>query len=196
MRAGRVSDIVDTHPEPGAVGAVEDPVKGSIEDLYVRYAPPMVRLAYLMTHDPALAEDLTQDAFVKVAGRFRHLRSPAAFEAYLRRTVMRLCLSHHRHAKVEREYLARAGASQLATGGGSMVGPDVETRDELIAALVSLPERQRAAVVLRFYEDLSEQQTADALGCSVTAARSLTFRAMETLRSLLGDRNDAQEERR
>lgn len=54
------------------------------------------------------------------------------------------------------------------------------------AALAQLPIRQRAAVVLRFYADLSEQQVADALGCSVTAERSLVFRAMETLRTRIG----------
>ena len=55
------------------------------------------------------------------------------------------------------------------------------------ATLAELPMRQRAAVVLRFYGDLTEEQTADALGCSVAAARSLVFRAMTTLRDRIGD---------
>jgi len=60
--------------------------------------------------------------------------------------------------------------------------PDVGEREELWRAVLELPARQRAAVVLRFYEDLSEQQTAEALRCSTTAAKSLIARAMETLR--------------
>ena len=61
--------------------------------------------------------------------------------------------------------------------------PDVEGRDELRRALRALPERQRAAVVLRYYEDLPEQQVAQAMGCSVDRRPLLVFRAMETLRT-------------
>jgi RNA polymerase sigma-70 factor (sigma-E family) len=144
-----------------------------------------VRLAYLLTHDAALAEDVAQEAFIRVAGRFRHLRSMGAFDAYLRRTVVNLCMSHHRRTRTARAYVER----EKARMGGHEVSAapvDVETRDEVRAALAALPERQRAAVVLRFYGDLSEQQVADAMGCSVTAARSLVFRAMETLRQRIG----------
>jgi len=169
-------ESADTETEAG------EPRAGSLEELYVRHAPEAVRLAFLLTHDAAYAEDVVQEAFIKVAGRFHHLRSLSSFDAYLRRTVVNLCMSHHRKEKVARAYLEREGR------GGERVTqpPDVETRDEMRTALASLPDRQRAAVVLRFYGDLSEQQVADALGCSVTAARSLVFRAMETLRGLIG----------
>ncbi len=63
---------------------------------------------------------------------------------------------------------------------------DVGVREDLWQALASLPPRQRAAVVLRYYEDLPEQRVAEILGCSVPAARSLVFRAMETLRTTIG----------
>jgi len=89
-------------------------------------------------------------------------------------------MSHHRRQRVERDHLARESSRPAAT---SVEPPDVEGRDELRRALRALPERQRAAVVLRYYEDLPEQQVAQAMGCSVTAARSLAFRAMETLRT-------------
>ena len=84
--------------------------EGSLEDLYVRSAPGAVRLAFLLTSDPALAEDIAQDAFIKVAGRFHHLRSPGSFDAYLRKTVVNLCMSQHRRRRVERAYLAREGS--------------------------------------------------------------------------------------
>lgn len=189
MEAEKVLD----HP-----GQDLEPVAAGIEDLYRRHAPAMVRLAYLLTRDGALAEDVVQDAFVKVTGRLGHLRSMAAFDGYLRRAVVNRCLSHHRHAKVERDYLARAGPEHFRGGVPSAHGPDLETRDEVLAALAALPDRQRAVVVLRFYEDLSEQQCADALGCSITAARSQLFRAMATLRGVLGtvdDTNDQEDPR-
>ncbi len=175
MRTEKVADIANAKRMPEGV-----------EQLYVRHAPAMVRLAFLLTRDAAFAEDVVQDAFVKVAGRFGHLRSMDTFDGYLRRTVVNLCLSHRRHAKVERAYLLRAGAESLRGETARVHPPDLETRDEVMTALASLPDRQRAVVVLRFYEDLSEQQVADAIGGSVVAARSLLFRAMTTLRGQLG----------
>jgi RNA polymerase sigma-70 factor (sigma-E family) len=136
-------------------------------------------LAYLLTGDRALAEDLVQEAFVRVVGRFRHLRVPDAFEAYLRRTIVNLHTSQMRRRRLERAYLEREGS---AARPGSTVMLDVGVREELWRAMLALPARQRAAVVLRYYEDLSERETADALRCSVAAVKSLTARAMETLR--------------
>ena len=170
------------------LGDVPDEAPGSLEERYVRHAPEAVRLAYLLTGDAATAEDLAQEAFIKVAGRFHHLRNPEAFAAYLRKTVVNLSMSHHRRKRVEREHLVRESARPAAP---SIDPPDVEGRDELRTALRTLPERQRAAVVLRYYEDLPEQQVAQAMGCSVTAARSLVFRAMETLRTQITRGEDA-----
>src|SRR5438874_4654487 len=88
---------------------------GRLGELYVRHADDAVRLAYLLTGDRAMAEDLVQDAFVRLAGRLTHLRDPGAFEAYLRRTVVNLANSHFRRRKVERAYLERTQASPDAT---------------------------------------------------------------------------------
>jgi RNA polymerase sigma-70 factor (sigma-E family) len=159
---------------------------GSLEDLYVRHLPESKRLAFLLTRDAASAEDLAQEAFIKVAGRLRDLRSPSAFDAYLRRTVVNLCMSYHRREKVSRTYTERERARAAGRAPASEL-PDVETTDEIRTALADLPARQRAAVVLRFYADLTEAQIADSLGCSVGAARALVFRGMETLRNQIGD---------
>jgi RNA polymerase sigma-70 factor (sigma-E family) len=167
------------------VEAVE-PRSGSLEELYVRHVPEATRLAFLLTHDAATAEDVAQDAFIKVAGRLGHLRTPDAFGAYLRRTVVNLCTSHHRRQKVARIYAERERA-RTAGRAPATAFPDVETHDELRTALAHLPDRQRVVVVLRYYADLPEEQIADALGCSVGAARTLLFRAMETLRSRIGE---------
>jgi RNA polymerase sigma-70 factor (sigma-E family) len=154
---------------------------GRLEELYERHADEAVRLAYLITSDRELSRDLAQDAFVRVAGRFRHLRYPDAFDAYLRRTLVNLCMSHFRHVRVEREYLEQEGALPARPADP----PEIGTRDELRRALHRLPIRQRTAIVLRYYEDLSEQEVAAAMRCSVPAARSLVSRGMETLRSIV-----------
>jgi RNA polymerase sigma factor (sigma-70 family) len=73
---------------------------GSLGDLYVRHAPEGIRLAFLLTGDRALAEDLVQEAFARLVGRLRHLRDPGAFGAYLRKTIVNLSTSHFRRRRV------------------------------------------------------------------------------------------------
>src|SRR6476469_5384870 len=85
-----------------------------LADLYVAHAPEGIRLAFLLTGDRALAEDLVQDAFARLVGRLRHLRDPSAFGGYLRRTIVNLATSHFRHRKVERAYLERIAAAPAA----------------------------------------------------------------------------------
>ena len=147
-------------------------------ELYVRHASDAVRLAYLLTGDRALAEDLVQDAFVKLAGRLVHLRDPGAFDAYLRRTVVNLANSSFRRKRVEREYLRRSAAEPAAIGDA----PDTDRRDELWTDLQRLPARQRAAIVLRIYEDLPEARVAEILGCRPGTVRSLVSRGLAQLR--------------
>src|SRR6266536_6050603 len=84
---------------------------GRLGELYLRHADDSVRLAYLLTGERALAEDVAQDAFVRLAGRLVHLRDPGAFDAYLRRTVVNLANSHFRRKRLERAYLKRERGS-------------------------------------------------------------------------------------
>jgi len=156
---------------------------GRLEELYRRHAPEAARLAYLLTGDRALAEDLVQDAFVRMFGRFRDLRNPDAFGAYLRRTVVNLANSHFRRLKVERAYLAREGAAQPAAAVPEAGG----TQDDMWRALLRLPERQRTAIVLRYYEDLSDEQIADVLRCRPGTVKSLLSRGVASLRATVGD---------
>jgi len=157
---------------------VESSRAGRLEDLYTRHAPGAMRLAYFLTGDRELAVDLVQDAFVKVAGRFRHLREPDAFDAYLRRTIVNLFSSHLRRLRLER----RVFEWQVAASRPENRDVDVAEQDAMWSALQTLPPRQRAAVVLRYYEDLSERETAAALGCSVGAAKQLVKRGLTALR--------------
>jgi RNA polymerase sigma-70 factor (sigma-E family) len=155
---------------------------GRIAELYLAHADAAVRLAYLLTGDAALAEDLVQDAFVRVAGRLTHLRDPGSFDAYLRRTVVNLTRSHLRRRKVERLYLQRA-RGEIGSKPAESPGTHVEDREQLWHAMARLSERQRAAIVLRFYEDLSEAQVADVLRCRPGTVKSLVSRGLTTLRN-------------
>jgi len=134
--------------------------------LYEQHAPVALRLAYVLTGDHAVAEDLVQDAFVRVIGRLGQLRGEMRFDANLRRTVVNLSCGTFRRFRVAR---SADGAT--------------EERDELWCRLDSVPPRQRAALVLRYYEDLSDEQAAQVLGCSTRALRSLTSRGLQALRA-------------
>src|SRR3989454_12073572 len=96
---------------------------GRLAELFLQHGDGAVRLAYLLTGDRALAEDLAQDAFVKLAGRLVHLRDPGAFDAYLRRTVVNLANSHHRRKRLERGFLKREEGAERATAVAIDPGP-------------------------------------------------------------------------
>lgn len=152
-------------------------------EFYAAHADSAKRLAYLLTGDQELAEDIVQDAFVKLAGRLGGLRNRDASAAYLRQTVVNLSRSHFRRKRVERAYLQREAGRRPSE---TVEGRDVVEADALWNDLQRLAYRQRCAVVLRYYEDLSEHQAADVLGCSVGALKALTNRAMEQLRAKMG----------
>jgi len=153
---------------------------GGLGELYRRHVPEMVRLAYLVTGDANVAEDLAQDAFVRVAGRFAHLRDRERFHFYLRRTLFNLCKNHFRRRDTERAFLRSQSPPEP-----SLPHSAADTRDVLRTALLRLPERQRAAIVLRYFEDLSVENAARVLGCPPGTVKALTSRGMEALRASL-----------
>jgi RNA polymerase sigma-70 factor (sigma-E family) len=152
--------------------------KGRLADLYARHAPRASRLAYLLTGDPHLAEDLMQEAFVRVFGRFVDLRRPDAFESYLRRTLVNLARSHFRRRRTERDYLAAQPRREPVVAAA-----DPSEQDAMWHSLQQLSQKQRTAIVLRYYEDLSDAQVADAMRCPVGTAKSLIHRGLERLRT-------------
>jgi RNA polymerase sigma-70 factor (sigma-E family) len=155
----------------------------AVDDLYRDHGGAAIRLAYLMTGDRARAEDLVQDAFVRVLARLRQIREPELLRAYLSRSIVNLAKNEYRRQGRLRAFVASGRAS--APASTSM--PDVEGRDEVHAQLLRLPARQRAALVLRYCEDLSEADVADTLGTSPKAVRSLVGRGLETIRTMNGD---------
>ena len=159
----------------------------SFGELYLGSFAAMVRLARVLVDSPETAEDLVQDAFVHLHRHWGAVRDP---RAYLHRSVVNACRSHHRRAWRERTRAPRADGRPRATAIGhrcadrSTPGRVVDgaaeqgrsdDADVLGAALATLPYRQRAALVLRYYSDLPDAEIAVALGCRPgTVARSST----------------------
>jgi RNA polymerase sigma factor (sigma-70 family) len=114
-----------------------------------------------------------QDAFVRVFARWAEVETP---RAYLRQAVVNACRSQQR--RQSRELRHRQGSAQPATIGDAEI-------DEMADALATLSDRQRKAVVLRFYEDLPEAEIALLLGCRPGTVKSLLFRALARLREVL-----------
>jgi RNA polymerase sigma-70 factor (sigma-E family) len=153
-----------------------------LEVLYLRHGPEALKLAFLLTGDKELAEDIAQEAFVRVARRLTGLRNADAFRWYLRRTVVNMSNSYLRRLRVERAYLRRLVGSGAATG---VTGPDVVTREMVRDAIEQLPTRQRAVVVLKYYQDLTDLQIAAVLGWPVGSVKSALHRAVAALRGRL-----------
>jgi RNA polymerase sigma-70 factor (sigma-E family) len=168
-----------------AVGAVADDAQalpafevGLDFATYVRTrSAGLVRAAYLLTGDRQLAEDLAQTALAKVSLRWELVSGRGDPDAYVRKTMVRTAIGwRRRHWHGERPTSVMPEVA--------VVDPTVaiDARHRLRAALLSLPPRQRAAVVLRFYEDLSEADVALTLGCSVGAVKSQTAKGLAKLR--------------
>ncbi|HET9730762.1 MAG TPA: SigE family RNA polymerase sigma factor [Acidimicrobiia bacterium] len=168
--------------EAVAYPAVEAGDRMSFADHYRAESGRVARLAYLLTGDRHLAEDLMQEAFLRVGSRLRHV-SPETFGPYVRKTVVNLARSQFRRNAVRNKYASRV-ETEYATEHSSS-GSDIEVRDELWHALQQLPTRQREAIVCRFYSDMSEAETASVLGISVGTVKSSTSRGLAALRAAL-----------
>ena len=156
--------------------------KVRVEELYAAHAQGAVRLAYLLVGDGEVAQDIAQEAFLRTFGRFADLRKPNSFPDYLKTTIVNLTRKHFRRRSWERLYVERLRTRPAQ----SVTPPDVEQREIVTQALLKVPQRQRAALVLHYYEDLSEYQVAALLGVSEQAVRSLVARGRKTLREQLG----------
>lgn len=158
------------------MGSEKSRRRGRMVELLAFHADEAVRLAYLLTSDRGTAEDLTRRAFLRILSRFQDLRTPDAAPDYLRQTIVNLARVRARRQRIRRILRARHGAVAQASAGRPP-----EERDELI--LKALPHRQRAALILRFYEGLSERESADLLGCSAATVHSLVSRGMDSMRA-------------
>lgn len=139
------------------------------------------RSAYLMVGDAQLAQDLLQEALTKTYVAWPRLRDPGSAEAYTRRTLTNTAIDWFR-----RKSWSERPSDSLPDIGHHGHEDSVADRTVLWSALQELPPRQRAAIVLRYYEDLTEAQTADAMGCAVGTVKSQVAAGLAKLRSLLG----------
>lgn len=142
----------------------------------------LLRTAYLLTGDWATAEDLLQTALVKTWFKWHQVRDKDAAEAYVRQVMARTYATWWR-----RRWRGEVATGELPERPGRDTYADVDQRHALRRALAELSPRQRAIVVLRFYEDLPEAEVASLLGCSVGTVKSTASRALVRLRSLVGD---------
>ena len=149
--------------------------------LYADQFAPMVRLAALLVGSAATAEDVVQESFAKLHGRFRRIDEP---RAWLRVAVLNGCRNERRRLGRLRHHLARQADGREAS---RVAGPPPEPADAaLISALYRLPVRQRSVVVLRYYLGLPEAAIAETLGIRPGTVKSRLHRALAQLRSEIG----------
>jgi RNA polymerase sigma-70 factor (sigma-E family) len=148
----------------------------------------LLRTAYLLTGDRQLAEDLVQTALGKAYPLWGGIREPRAAESYVRTAMVRILIGWRKRHAWSRERVA----SEPPETAVLPAGDEIDARVRLWPLVVTLPPRQRAVVVLRYYEDLTEPQTAAILGCSTGAVKSHNSRALQTLRARLAAPEDAR----
>ena len=190
--ATRPTDVTETLVAPG--GIVSDAFLAApatrmvwsadlaVTELYSLHYRALVRLAALLVRDTQTAEEVVQDAFVAMHGGWQRLRDAEKALAYLRQAVVNRSRSVLRHRTVVDKNLQKAPPDMPSAEHGAMV---LLERHAVVAALRDLPERQREAIVLRYYADLSEAEIAATMGISRGAVKSHTARGMSALRAAL-----------
>jgi RNA polymerase sigma-70 factor (sigma-E family) len=156
----------------------------AVTRLFAAHYRQLVRLAALLLTDRSMAEELVQDAYVKLHEHWSRLRDPDRALGYLRTSVVNAARSAQRHRGVADRYLARwRPPPDAPSAEAGALG--VLEHESVVAALRALPLRQREALVLRYYLDLSESEIADAMGISRGAVKSHAARGIAALRESL-----------
>ncbi len=154
--------------------ATSDSRRDPLRDAYAEHHLRLFRLAYLLSGDRWLAEDLAQEAFVRAAGKLKDLAEDE-WGPYLRTVVMNLWRRSVRRRLLEQRSRGPSASDWYTPSG-------VEERDEAWNLILRLPPRQRACLVLRYYEDLADHEIATVLGCSIGTVKSQSSRALAKLR--------------
>ena len=158
------------------------PTDADFDEFVAAHVNDLLRTAYLIAWDEVEAEDLVQECLFKVARRWPRVRSMDNPRAYARRILINLATDGARgraRRRIELEPLS-------ANGDKRSVDPlaALDSRAELVQALGQLPPRQRAALVLRYFDDLTEAQAAEVLGCSPGTVKSNASRGLARLREV------------
>ena len=173
--------LPDAFPVSGTARA-EWSADRAVVELYSQHYRSLVRLAALLVRDTPTAEEVVQDSFVAMHDGWQRLRDTEKALAYLRQAVVNRSRSVLRHRTVVDKNLQKAPPDMPSAEHGALV---LLERSAVVAALRDLPDRQREAIVLRYYADLSEAQIATAMGISRGAVKSHTARGMAALRAAL-----------
>lgn len=159
-----------------------------ITALYDAQWVPMVRLAWLLTHDQSVAEEIVQDALVRIHARWDRIADTGQVHAYLRASVVNGARSALRHRRVVDRRVTDDVASGRALGATTSPSAEDEavhdaTRSELVGLLRRLPRRQREVLALRYFLDLSEAEIARTLDISPGAVKAHAHRGLASLRA-------------
>jgi len=180
-RQTKVTETLVANAALGAVSADWDADR-AVTVLYAAHYRSLVRLAALLLRDVATAEEVVQDSFVAMHDGWRRLRDNDKALSYLRQSVVNRSRSVLRHRVVVDRNAPKPPPDMPSAEQGAIT---LLERSAVVTALRTLPPRQREALVLRFYGDLSEAQIAATMGISKGAVKSHTARAMTALRSVL-----------
>ena len=156
----------------------------AVEQLYAAHWRQLVRLSVLLVHDQASAEDVVQDAFVAMHGKWSRLRDPDKALAYLRQAVVNRSRSALRHRVVVERHARTTVLGDVVVDGPGLGRLASRRRQD---ALLQLSDRQREVLVLQHYLDWSEAQVADALGITPRRGQGTRTPGQAALRDLLGD---------
>ncbi|MDQ1695236.1 MAG: hypothetical protein QOJ03_589 [Frankiaceae bacterium] len=168
---------------------MDDAARAEFRDYVNGASPALLRTAFLLAGNRADAEDLLQTALAKTYLSWTRIRDREAIDGYVRRVMVNTRTSWWRRAR-HLETTALDEQPVALRHPGRDVFADADLHDALWSALHRLPRRQRAAVVLRYYEDMSEAQTAEVLGVSIGTVKSTVSRALAKLRDDAGLRDD------
>jgi RNA polymerase sigma-70 factor (sigma-E family) len=172
-----------THAAPAVThAAVEWDADRAVTAIYSEHYRSLVRLAAFLVRDTSTAEEVVQDSFVAMHGAWRRLRDTDKALSYLRQSVVNRSRSVLRHRMVVDKNTPKPPPDMPSAEHGAIIQLE---RSAVVSALRSLPDRQREALVLRYYGDLSEAQIASVMGISRGAVKSHTARAMAALRAVL-----------
>ena len=177
----RTASVYDGGQDPEAASR-EDSSANMMIEVFTGQYPSLVRLAAMLLDDSHAAEDVVQDAYVRVAARHYRLRDPHKALAYLRQTVVNLARNSLRRQLVARRH---AVSSLPAAASAEDDAIDRFERQAVITALRALPRRHREVLVLRYWLQCSVEETAELLGLSTGSVKAYASRGFNQLKALV-----------
>jgi RNA polymerase sigma-70 factor (sigma-E family) len=181
VAASKVPDTSPADSAPESIPAEWDATQ-AVTEIYSTHYRSLVRLAVLLVRDVATAEEVVHDSFIAMHSSWRQLRASDKALSWLRQSVVNRCRSVLRHRVVVDRNAPKPAPDMPSAQQGAL---SLLERSAVISALRTLPPRQREALVLKYYADLSEEQIAATMGISQGAVKSHTARAMSALRQVL-----------